>query len=29
VSQRHRLVDRVLLSEPGISIMYAREPVSH
>jgi hypothetical protein len=29
VSQRHRLVDRVLLSEPGISIMYAREPASH
>jgi hypothetical protein len=29
VSQRHRLVDRVLLSEAGISIMYAREPASH
>jgi hypothetical protein len=29
VSQRHRFVDRVLVSEPGISIMYAREPTSH
>ena len=29
VSQRHRLVDRVLLAEPGISIMYAREPTTH
>jgi hypothetical protein len=29
VSQRHRFVDRVLLSEPGISIMYAREPTPH
>lgn len=25
VSQRHRLVDRVLVWEPGVSIMYARE----
>jgi hypothetical protein len=25
VSQRHHLVDRVLVSEPGVSIMYARE----
>ncbi len=25
VSQRHRFVDQVLVSEPGISIMYARE----
>jgi hypothetical protein len=25
VSQRHRFVDRVLVWEPGISILYARE----
>jgi len=25
VSQRHRVVSRVLVSEPGVSIMYARE----
>ena len=25
VSQRHRFVDRVLVWEPGVSIMYARE----
>ena len=24
ISQRHRFVDQVLVSEPGISIMYAR-----
>jgi hypothetical protein len=25
VSQRHRVVSRVLVSEPGVSMMYARE----
>jgi hypothetical protein len=29
VSRRHRLVDGVLLSEPGVSIMYARDVAQH